>query len=99
MILEIDELDEKKTKKDSIFLESFPAESAKDLSYSDFFYEYMIQNKPCLICDLMEYWPATKLLTNDKNEPNIDFFENLKDVDVPVADCSAKYFNSQHFFW
>ena len=94
-MLEINEVDEKKTKNDSNLLESFPVKSAKDLSYSDFFYQFMLQNKPCLIRDLMEYWPATKLLTNDKNEPNINFFEKLKDVDVPVADCSAKYFNSQ----
>ena len=95
MTVEIEEVEDKKVEKDSTLLDSFPMKSAKDLTYSDFFYKFMLQNKPCLIRDLMIDWPATKLLTNDKNEPNIDFFDKLEDVNVPVADCSAKYFNSQ----
>ena len=96
MTLEISEFDEqKKIENDSTLLNRFPVKSAKDLIYSDFFYEFMLQNKPCLIHELMNDWPATKLLTNEKNEPNVEFFDSLENVNVPVADCSAKYFNSQ----
>ena len=97
MTLEIDCPKSEIVEKDSKFqLDSFPIQSATDLSYSEFFHQYMIPNLPCLIRDLMIDWPASRDLVNDnKNEPNIAFFEKLEDVDVPVADCSAKYFNSQ----
>ena len=100
MTLEIDCPKSVIVEKDSKFqLDSFPVHSAKDLSYSEFFHQYMIPNLPCLIRDLMIDWPASRDLVNDnKNEPNIDFFEKLEDVDVPVANCSAKYFNSQEYF-
>ena len=79
----------------SKLLDTFPVKSAKGLSYSDFFQQFMVKNVPCLIRDLMSDWPATRDLINDKQEPNIEFFETLQNVQVPVADCSAKYFNSQ----
>ena len=79
----------------SKLLDTFPVKSGKGLSYSDFFQQFMVKNVPCLIRDLMSDWPATRDLINDKQEPNIEFFETLENVQVPVADCSAKYFNSQ----
>ena len=75
-------------------MQQFPVRSAQDLSYEEFFQEFMVKNVPCLITDLIQDWPATeKMVKNDYI--NIDYFENLASVQVPVADCSAKYFNSQ----
>ena len=65
------------------------------MSYNEFFHQHMVKNLPCLIKNLMKNWKAmTDFVIN--NEPNIDFFATLDTTkEVPVANCSAKYFNSQ----
>ena len=64
MPFEIEKIGERMAKTNSTFLESFPIKSCKDLTYNEFFHEFMLQNKPCLIRDLMDDWEATKLLSN-----------------------------------
>ena len=73
----------------------FPVKNSENMSYNDFFHQHMVKNLPCLIKNLMKNWKAmTDFVIN--NEPNIDFFATLDTTkEVPVANCSAKYFNSQ----
>ena len=73
----------------------FPVKNSENMSYNDFFHQHMVKNLPCLIKNLMTNWKAmTDYVIN--NEPNIDFFATLDTTkEVPVANCSAKYFNSQ----
>ncbi len=67
------------------------------MTYDDFFETFMVRNVPCLIRDLINDWPAMTELVSHQHEPNVAFFEGLKraEIEVPVADCSSKYFNSQ----
>ena len=73
----------------------FPVKNSENMSYNEFFHQHMLKNLPCLIKNLMTNWKAmTDFVIN--NEPNIDFFATLDTTkEVPVANCSAKYFNSQ----
>ena len=73
----------------------FPVKNSENMSYNEFFHQHMLKNSPCLIKNLMKNWKAmTDFVIN--NEPNIDFFATLDTTkEVPVANCSAKYFNSQ----
>ena len=73
----------------------FPVKNSENMSYNEFFHQHMVKNLPCLIKNLMKNWKAmTDFVIN--NEPNIDFFATLDTTkEVPVANCSAKYFNSQ----
>ena len=76
----------------------FPVKNSENMSYNEFFHQHMLKNSPCLIKNLMTNWKAmTDFVIN--NEPNIDFFATLDTAkEVPVANCSAKYFNSQEKF-
>jgi hypothetical protein len=104
MMLEIKDPDGIEYEKHEKQLQEFPVKSALNLSYEEFFKNFMLANQPCLIKDLIQDWPAMKDFVNaDDQEPNIDFFEKLlndsgrqaEEMLVPVADCQAKYFNSQ----
>ena len=73
----------------------FPVKNSENMSYNEFFHQHMVKNLPCLIKNLMTNWKAMTDFVLD-NEPNIDFFATLDTTkEVPVANCSAKYFNSQ----
>ena len=73
----------------------FPVKNCENMSYNEFFHQHMVKNLPCLIKNLMTNWKAMTDFVLD-NEPNIDFFATLDTTkEVPVANCSAKYFNSQ----
>jgi len=77
-------------------LAEFPIKNSENMNYNEFFHQHLVKNSPCLIKNLMKNWKAmTDFVLN--NEPNIDFFATTLDstLEVPVANCSAKYFNSQ----
>ena len=96
-MLEINDLLDHET--DDEVPEKFVKLSANDLTYANFFQNYMLKNVPCLIQDAIDDWPAAKDFVTKDNEPNIEFLDELigndKDVQVPVSDCSVKYFNAQ----
>ena len=78
--------------------EKFVKLSAKTMTYEDFFKNYMAKNLPCLIQDLMDDWPASKDFVTISGEPNLDYLDELiedKNQEVPVCNCSEKYFNAQ----
>ena len=78
--------------------EKFVKLSAKAMTYQDFFRNYMVKNLPCLIQDLMDGWSASKNFVTISGEPNLDYLDELiddKDKEVPVCNCSEKYFNAQ----
>ncbi|KAK6632395.1 hypothetical protein RUM44_007437 [Polyplax serrata] len=66
-----------------------------ETDYSEFFYTYLIPNKPCVINGITHDWPCTqKWIKNEKI--NLDYFsECLENVDVPVSNCGAREYNVQ----
>lgn len=73
-----------------------PRISAADLSFNDFFQNFMSKNLPVIITinaeDILtqtsSYWFKNDTINIDKLE---DMF---KDYEVPIADCSQQYYNS-----
>ncbi|XP_066141900.1 2-oxoglutarate and iron-dependent oxygenase JMJD4 [Euwallacea fornicatus] len=67
----------------------------KNLSYGDFFENYMFRNRPCLIKNVSNNWEATsKWVVNGR--PNIEYLNyKYKDTNAIIYNCSERYFNSQ----
>ena len=89
---------ESKSSNKEVLTKEFLKLSAKNLSYQDFFKDFMLQNVPCLIKDAIDEWPASKDFITSNGQPNLDFLDHLfeeKNTDVPVSNCSEKYFNAQ----
>lgn len=64
-------------------------------SYENFFHNFMIKNKPCIITNVAKNWPAYNNWQN-KNYPNIHYLiEKYRDLEVCVSDCNKRYFNAQ----
>ncbi|XP_020279195.1 jmjC domain-containing protein 4 [Pseudomyrmex gracilis] len=66
------------------------------VTYNDFFSEYMIRNKPCVInLEATENWPCRREWVLD-GAPNFEALRSLFErCVVPVADCNKKFYNSQ----
>lgn len=73
-----------------------PRVSAKDMSYDQFFEEYMLANKPVIITDISTDWMCVKnWIKINENAINFDYLRShFKDRLVPIANCSKQYFNS-----
>lgn len=69
--------------------------NADELTYNQFFHEFMFKNVPIIIKNVDLLTPASKEWFPE-NKFNIDIFEDvLKDnIDVPVYNNSKQYFNS-----
>lgn len=68
--------------------------NADELTYNQFFHEFMFKNVPVIIKNVDLLTPASKEWFTD-NKLDIDQFEDvLKDLDVPVYNNSKQYFNS-----
>lgn len=71
-------------------------ELLEELSYNEFFQNYLIPNRLVLIKNVSDDWECMKNWL--KNDGNIDFNYLAKrfksDHQVPVANCSKKYFDS-----
>lgn len=66
-----------------------------EVTYWDFFENYLFVNKPCILRSVSNNWVSSKYWVAD-NKPNFDYLlENYKEAQVPVADCADKYYNSQ----
>lgn len=82
--------------------------AAKDLSYNEFYWRYMHTNWPVIITDVSNSWECRNWALDKDNENanissdtdtagqiNFDYLRNrIGNLDVPVADCNATYFNS-----
>ncbi|RZC38393.1 jmjC domain-containing protein 4, partial [Asbolus verrucosus] len=67
-----------------------------ELSYNDFFKNYLQCNIPCIIKNVTLNWEAHSKWLTDKNKPNLNYLRNKYGTcDVTVYDCNERYFNSQ----
>ncbi|XP_033228054.1 2-oxoglutarate and iron-dependent oxygenase JMJD4 isoform X2 [Belonocnema kinseyi] len=67
-----------------------------EISYNDFFSNYLIANKPCIIqSNATKNWPCKKDWIQN-GAPNFTLLKQLfGDCTVPVADCNKRFYNSQ----
>lgn len=84
--------------------------AAKDLSYNEFYWRYMHANWPVIITDVSNSWEcrnwaldkdnenanlSTDTASSSSSQINFDYLRSrIGNLDVPVADCNATYFNS-----
>ncbi|XP_068150734.1 LOW QUALITY PROTEIN: 2-oxoglutarate and iron-dependent oxygenase JMJD4 homolog [Drosophila tropicalis] len=79
--------------------------SARDLSYNDFYWQYMKPNWPVIITDVSndwecQNWTSSNDARNDNNTTqtagiNFNYLKkHIDDRPVPIADCNSIYFNS-----
>lgn len=69
--------------------------SSENLTFNQFFNEFMLKNTPVIVLNVDLLKPASRNWFTKDNEFIIDnFLVDLKDMDVPVYNCSKQYFNS-----
>ena len=62
--------------------------------YDYFFKNFLAKNVPCLIKNsFVGQWKSSRDWVKGE-KPNLEFFQELSNLEVPVYDCRAKYFNS-----
>ncbi|EFN85605.1 JmjC domain-containing protein 4 [Harpegnathos saltator] len=66
------------------------------VTYNDFFSEYLIRNRPCIISSqATENWPCRREWVLE-DAPNFEMLRtSFGHSVVPVADCNRKFYNSQ----
>ncbi|XP_027167362.1 jmjC domain-containing protein 4 [Coffea eugenioides] len=65
--------------------------NGKDLSYTQFVQQYLVQNQPVILTGLMEDWRACKDWILEDGKPNLQFFStHFGNSKVQVADCGAR---------
>lgn len=66
-----------------------------DLTYDQFFQNFMLLNKPCIIKNVTSEWNSSKFWINE-NDINFNYLrEQYGHMDVTVYNCLEKEFNSQ----
>lgn len=78
--------------------------SCKEMSYNDFYWNYMTTNWPVILTDVSNNWNCsnnwlTNTVNNNENASdsaiNFNFLRNkIGNCQVPVADCRRSYYNS-----
>uniref|UniRef100_A0A0A9VXW8 2-oxoglutarate and iron-dependent oxygenase JMJD4 n=1 Tax=Lygus hesperus TaxID=30085 RepID=A0A0A9VXW8_LYGHE len=69
--------------------------NAADISYKEFFAEYLFQNRPCLLKNISQDWACQKEWVKD-GKPNFDWLSRRYGrAEVPVSNCKERYFNAQ----
>ncbi|XP_070570490.1 2-oxoglutarate and iron-dependent oxygenase JMJD4-like [Ptychodera flava] len=68
-----------------------------EISYDEFFMDYMLANKPCMFRSFVTAnWKSRAEWVADDGMPNFDFLEEkFGDATVPVADCESKQYDAQ----
>ncbi|XP_059485310.1 2-oxoglutarate and iron-dependent oxygenase JMJD4 [Neocloeon triangulifer] len=68
-----------------------------EISYVDFFNEFMQPNIPCIFkSEIVDKWRSKTDWVDDRGKPNFDFLaKTFGDSVAPVANCSQQYFNAQ----
>lgn len=75
-----------------------PVLNKNDLTYDDFFRNFMIQNKPCIIKNITEKWSCANFWITG-TDINFDYLrEQYGSMTVTVYNCLEKEFNSQKFY-
>lgn len=76
-------------------IEAIPLLNKTQLSYDDFFQNFMLQNKPCIIKNITEDWNSTKCWVTN-NCINFDHLRTqYSNFNVSIYNCLEKEFNSQ----
>lgn len=79
--------------RNGINLRKIPTVSSDELSYNQFFYQFMSQNVPVVIKGLkIKTELSAKWFGGEMKLEQLE--EVLKDHDVPVANCTKQYFDS-----
>ena len=66
-----------------------------NLTYNQFFEEYLLTNKSSIIKNISDDWPATKNWVK-LGSPNFEYLESKYGREtVTIYDCDKKYYNSQ----
>lgn len=66
-----------------------------NLTYNEFFQNYLRINQPCIIKNITENWDATKYWVKD-HQINFSYLEQkYGNSEVIIYNCGEKYFNSQ----
>lgn len=75
--------------------DDIPRIPAKDLSFTDFFKNFMSKNLPVIITNAELLTCSSLSWLNTDNSLNFEKLEEiLSDHEVPIANCSRQYFNS-----
>lgn len=76
--------------------QEIPRIQAKNLSFNEFFHNFMSKNLPVIITDFNDLLTSESLSwLNDDSSINFDELkEILTDHKVPIANCSREYFNA-----
>jgi len=68
------------------------------LSYEEFYQQYLVLNKPCILRNFLQYntWAASTDWVKD-GKPDLEFFARhfSGSVEVPISYCHNQFFNSQ----
>ena len=69
-----------------------------DINYNDFFINYMIPNLPVLVKNVSINWKCNEWIQDNRINIKILCQKFDKNHEVPVADCSKRYFDSHEKF-
>ncbi|KAL1124300.1 hypothetical protein AAG570_002068 [Ranatra chinensis] len=65
-----------------------------EISYSDFFNRYLVNNIPCLVKNISKDWKCQRDWVK-MDKPHIEYLRNrYGEKCAPVANCSQRYYNS-----
>lgn len=72
---------------------------AKNISYNEFFRNFMVKNVPIVITGICDQWECmnwTNQIRDNVSNINFSYLEEKIDasLNVPIANCSKVYFNS-----
>ncbi|ERL89143.1 2-oxoglutarate and iron-dependent oxygenase JMJD4 homolog [Dendroctonus ponderosae] len=72
-----------------------PVLQQENLSYQDFFEQFMVKNLPCIIKNVARDWQATNKWVNEDQPQWQHLNTKYGHTKVIIYNCSQKYFNSQ----
>lgn len=68
----------------------------KNISFNDFFEQYLLTNQPCIIKNVADEWKSTKhWITKNRTAVNFKYLRNkYSSEEVLTYDCNSKFYNS-----
>lgn len=68
----------------------------KELTYNEFFNNYMRPNIPCVIKSITEKWEAHDKWLTEEKIPNLNYLKKkYGKCEITIYNCNEKYYNSQ----
>lgn len=72
-----------------------PFIDACKLTYHTFFHNFMLQNVPCIIKNVTNYWQSSQCWVT-ANKPNFEYlYRKYGNNKVTIYNCNERYYNSQ----